>query len=157
MSINSIEEQQKITSISTKETLIVLAVLSFVLLISNWASTGNSIFEALPGMIILFAIIVVSLGIKHVVPLSLPVVAWVSLVSVVVTLPVSPIDDFILDHLQTLNFLSLVTPVLAYAAIAISRSEIALFKKSGFKIVTIALFVFVSTFLGSVIIADALL
>ncbi|MDX1303592.1 hypothetical protein [Photobacterium sp.] len=150
-------EHQNVAPLSIKETSIVLVVLSLVSLISNWAGTGNSVLSALPGMMILFAIIVVSLLLKKAIPLALPAVAWVSLVSVLITLPVSPIAEPVLEQLKTINFLSMVTPVLAYAAIAIGRSEIDLFKKSGLKIILISLLVFTGTFLGSVVVANAFL
>ncbi len=152
-----IKQENEPGPLSLKDTVLALAVLSVVSLVSNWAGTGNSVVEALPGMLILFVIVVIGLLLKAAIPLALPAVAWVSLVSVLVTLPVSPIAEFLLTQLKTINFLSMVTPVLAYAAIAIGRSEITLFKRSGFKIVLIALLVFTGTFMGSVIVADAFL
>lgn len=51
----------------------------------------------------------------------------------------------------------MISPALAYAGFAISQSEVSLFKKSGIKIIIVVLLVFTGTYLGSVIIADALL
>lgn len=134
-----------------------LAVVCLIALISNWAGTGNSLLASLPGMLIIFAMVVASLVIAKVVPFYLPSVAWLSLISVLLTIPVSPVSGWMLGYLSEISFLSLVSPVLAYAGLAISRQEVETFKSSGVKIVVIALLVFTGTFVGSAIVANALL
>ncbi|STY86838.1 Uncharacterised protein [Moraxella ovis] len=68
-----------------------------------------------------------------------------------------PMADYVLSATDKLGLLPLITPTLVYAGIAISRSEVALFKKSGVKIAIIALLTFTGTYLGSVVIADFML
>ncbi|MDA9555962.1 hypothetical protein N9R79_00470 [Vibrio sp.] len=143
--------------LSFTNTCIVLAVFSVVSLLSNWAGTGVNMLEALPGMLILFVVIILSIGVKQIVPVKLPVVAWVSLISILITIPIFPYAALVLEYVGKINFISMVTPVLAYAAVSISRKEIDLFKRSGFKIMLVALLVFTGTFLGSVFVADLLL
>ena len=64
---------------------------------------------------------------------------------------------YVLAETDKLGVLQLITPVLAYAGFAISQMEVNLFKKSGFKIAVVALLTFTGTFLGSAIVAQALL
>jgi Ca2+/H+ antiporter len=54
------------------------------------------------------------------------------------------------------NFMSLTTPILAYAGISIGK-DLDMFKKAGWRLVIVACVVFTGTFLGSAVIAQALL
>lgn len=135
----------------------VLAIVCLVSLLSNWSGTGIAPWSALPGMLIIFSMVVVSLMVAKVMPFYLPSVAWLSLISVGLTLPISPLAPWILQHLSNISFLSLVSPVLAYAGLAISKKEITTFKSAGVKIVIIAVLVFTGTYIGSAIVANTLL
>ncbi|KOO04929.1 hypothetical protein [Vibrio nereis] len=135
----------------------VLAIVCVVALISNWTGTGVTPLSALPGMAIIFAMVMVGLVLAKVMPFYLPSVAWLSLVSVLLTIPASPLAEPILGYVKEINFLSLVTPVLAYAGLAISKQEVTTFKSAGGKIVLIATLVFTGTYIGSVLVANALL
>ncbi len=135
----------------------VLAIVCVVALISNWTGTGVTPLSALPGMAIIFAMVMAGLVLAKVMPFYLPSVAWLSLVSVLLTIPASPLAEPILSYVKEINFLSLVTPVLAYAGLAISKHEVTTFKSAGGKIVLIAILVFTGTYIGSVLVANALL
>ncbi|WP_025563433.1 MULTISPECIES: hypothetical protein [unclassified Psychromonas] len=145
------------TKLSFKQNIILIILFCGIALISNWAGTGNNFLIALPGMVIIFAMILIGLGLKALIGGPLPAVAWVSLVSVGLTLPFVPYSDVMLGYLKSINFLSLTTPVLAYAAMAVADLEIKLFKKSGFKIVLISILVFTGTYVGSALVAEAFL
>lgn len=145
------------TKLSFKQNIILILLFCGIALISNWAGTGNNFWVALPGMFILFVMILIGLGLKSLVGGPLPAVAWVSLVSVGLTLPFVPYSELMLGYLKSINFLSLTTPVLAYAAMAVADLEIKLFKKSGFKIVLISVLVFTGTYIGSALVAEVFL
>ncbi|MGX9415995.1 hypothetical protein ACXJY6_07895 [Vibrio sp. RC27] len=134
-----------------------LVIVCLVALISNWAGTGTTPLASLPGMFIIFLMVVASLVIAKIVPFYLPSVAWLSLISVLLTIPASPVSEWMLGYISEVSFLSLVSPVLAYAGIAISKQEITTFKSSGVKIVVIAVLVFSGTFIGSALVANLLL
>ncbi|SBS25823.1 hypothetical protein MSP8887_03998 [Marinomonas spartinae] len=154
---NSIEAKVEEVHLSFRESLVVLAVVSIVCLASNWAGTGINPIKALPAMLIIYGMIFVGLLLTKYVRIGFPAVAWVSLISVLLTIPVSPVSAAILSELKNLNFLSIVTPVLAYAAMAITKMEVDLFKRSGFKIAVISILVFTGTYVGSALVANALL
>lgn len=153
---NQAENNQEIT-LTLKENLIALAVISLVSLVSNWAGTGANPITTLPAMLIIYAMVIIGLLLAKFVPIGFPAVAWVSLVSVLLTLPVSPVAELILAQLKQISFLAMVTPVLAYAAIAITKMEVDLFKRSGFKIAIISILVFTGTYVGSALVANAFL
>jgi len=154
---NTVAKKNINSNINLTDYAMVLAIVCIIALISNWAGTGITPLSALPGMVIIFAMVIVSLGIAKIMPFYLPSVAWLSLVSVLLTIPVSPTSEWILMHVSHINFLSLVSPVLAYAGIAISKQEVTTFRAAGSKIVVIAILVFTGTFIGSAIVANVLL
>lgn len=81
---------------------------------------GAPLLTALPGMVILYLMSMIGLVITRYMPFYLPGVAWVSLVSILATLPWFPGSAWIVDQLSSVNFLAIVTPVLAYAGLALS-------------------------------------
>ena len=137
--------------------LSVLAVICIVLLLSNWVGQGVDPISALPAMLILFACCIVGVLLKEVIPVNVPAIAWISIVAILISLPQFPMSEYVLVETEKLGVLQLITPVLAYAGFAISQMEVSLFKKSGFKIAVVALLTFTGTFLGSAIIAQAML
>ncbi|MDO4440617.1 MAG: DUF3100 domain-containing protein [Moraxella sp.] len=153
MSMDDGEEVKVSTSVLIQS----LAFICVLLLIVNWVGTKNDPLTALPGMMILFACCVASILIKKVIPLGVPSIAWVSIVAIIIALPVMPMAEYVMAATDKLGLLPLITPTLAYAGIAISQSEVTLFKKSGIKIAIVALLTFTGTYIGSVAIADWML
>ena len=143
--------------LSVKQSLSLLAVICIVLLLSNWVGQGVNPISALPAMLILFACCIVGVLLKEVIPVNVPAIAWISIVAILISLPQFPMSEYVLVETEKLGVLQLITPVLAYAGFAISQMEVNLFKKSGFKIAVVALLTFTGTFLGSAIIAQAML
>lgn len=113
--------------------------------------------EAFMGMVIIYFLSLLGLIVAKYMPFYLPSIAWISGLAILSSSPISPIADFVVLHTTKIHFLALTTSVLAYAGFAIAQMEIETFKKSGLKIVVIGLFVFVGTYLGSVIIAQFVL
>ncbi|MGM8899094.1 MULTISPECIES: DUF3100 domain-containing protein [unclassified Psychrobacter] len=143
--------------LSVWQSVSLLVAICGVLLLSNWVGQGFNPIAALPGMLILFGCCVVGILLKRVIPINVPAIAWISIVAILISLPQFPFSDYVLVETDKLGVLQLITPVLAYAGFAISQMEVDLFKKSGFKIAIVALLTFTGTFLGSAIIAQALL
>lgn len=144
-------------SLNIQQTLVALLVISAILLIINWVGTGVNPLEALPGMLIIFGFCALGVLIGKILPFKIPAIAWISVVAIFFGLPFMPTDSYVLAATDKLGLLPLITPALAYAGIAISKREVDLFKKSGFKIAIVALLTFTGTFVGSAVIADLLL
>ncbi|MEE3214482.1 MAG: DUF3100 domain-containing protein, partial [Pseudomonadota bacterium] len=138
------------------QTAIVMAVVCAVGWISNTIN-GAPLLEALPGMLILYAMTMLGLLITRFAPFYLPGVAWVSLVSIAMTLPWFPGSGWIVEQLSAVSFLAIVTPVLAYAGLALSPREFTMFRQVGWKLIIVSLLVFTGTFVGSALVAQALL
>lgn len=118
---------------------------------------GAGLLTALPGMLVLYVMTMLGLVITRLMPFYLPAVAWVSLVSIVLTLPFFPGNQWMVDALKSVNFLAIVTPVLAYAGLALTSREFTMFRHTGWKLVIVSLLVFTGTFIGSAVVAQVLL
>lgn len=123
-------------------------------LVSNWVATGTDPLTALPGMAILYLLSVAGLVLARYLPFYLPGVAWTSLLAILVTIPGIPGTAWVLEQVNTLNFLALATPALAYGGLALTKGEFDIARKSGWKIVIVAICVMFGTYIGSVVIAD---
>ena len=136
---------------------VVLVIILLIGLIGNLIGPDIPIASAIPGMLILFAIPMFGLVLTKFAPFYLPSVAWISLVAIVLTLPWTPGSEWILNYVKQVNVLALATPVLAYAGLAISKHEFETFKHSGWKIIIVAILIFIGTYLGSALVAHIVL
>jgi len=134
-----------------------LIVVCVVALVGNTVATENTVPQGLLGLIVLWVICMVGLLLTEFVPFKLPSVAWISLVGIVATLPWAPGSAWVLDKVGHVNFLTLATPCLAYAGIAIAKREIEIAKTSGWKIAVVAVLVMTGTYVGSAIVAQMFL
>ena len=88
---------------------------------------------------------------------GLPTVAYICALGTIVTIPdFLPFAAFVGQYAGKVSFLGLCTPILAYAGLAVGK-DMEMFKKLGWKIVVVGLFVFVGTFVGSAVIAELVL
>lgn len=78
-----------------------------------------------------------------------PILGWVSLVSLVFCLA----SDFFVQAIGGVDFLSITTPILAFAGISVADS-LADLRKTSWKIAIVAVFVFIGTYAGSAVIAQ---
>ena len=134
-----------------------LAVVCVIALVGNTVATENTVPQGLVGLIILWVMCMIGMLLTKFVPFKLPSVAWISLVGILATMPWTPGSAWVLDKVSHVNFLTLATPCLAYAGIAIARREIEIAKTSGWKIAVVAVLVMTGTYVGSAIVAQAFL
>jgi putative effector of murein hydrolase LrgA (UPF0299 family) len=128
----------------------------------------DSVVRALPGMAILIAFTLAGVLCKRCIPLQLPAAAYIVTIGCILSIPgapgsTGPVSQFmnafsgtIMKYVNEINFMSLTTPVLAYAGLSLAKDLDAL-KESGWKLVVVSIFVFIGTFIGSALIADVVL
>ncbi|WP_282602859.1 hypothetical protein [Paracoccus sp. PARArs4] len=126
-------------------------------LVGNTVATDATLVQSVTGIAILYVISMIGVLLTQLVPFGLPSVAWISLVGIAATLPWTPGSAWVLEQVGHVNFLTLATPCLAYAGIAIARREIEIAKTSGWKIFIVALLVMTGTYVGSATVADLFL
>ncbi|MGL4589566.1 MAG: hypothetical protein ACRCUP_04960 [Mycoplasmatales bacterium] len=108
------------------------------------------------GLLCLLVISLIGIFLSRNIKVNFPVLAWVSVSSLIICLGFWPWSEFVVKSIQSINFLSLTTPVLTFAGIGVANQLSMLGKMSG-KIFLVGIFVFIGTFLGSAIIAQILL
>jgi hypothetical protein len=78
-------------------------------------------------------------------------------VGILLSTPWTPGSEWIVEQVSQVEFLALATPILVYAGLGLSRSEAVRFARSGWRLITVAILVFIGTYLGSALIADIIL
>lgn len=107
-------------------------------------------------MIIIVAISIVSVKIKEALPLKIPAFAWASLISMLLTIPASPVGPYILQMTKQITTGEIGTVILAVAGISIG-TRIDDVKKLSWRIILVAIVVFCGTFFGSALIAQLIM
>jgi len=142
--------------LSFKDPVVITVVVAILTLVGNFVGYKVDPITAFPGMLILFLIVVVGLWITKVMPGKLPAVLYVSLLGIILTMPWFPLGNKIAELTSQVNFLALTTPILGYAGISMGKDLDSL-KQNGLKIIIVAIFVFIGTYIGSAIIAEVVL
>ena len=133
-----------------------LAALAFAGIFFAHLITGAADRRMLVGGLIIFAIIVAGQSIGRLIAVrGIPSLLWVAILTMVVTWPGIPGSEFVRDAMGGIGFLLVITPLMAFAALGLTGGDIRLFRKAGLRFIAIALLVFLGTFLGSVLIAEA--
>ncbi len=139
-----------------KDTLIILAIVTFMSLVSNVLGSKADIIQSIPGLLILTAIAFVGMLLAKYMPGGIPAAAWVVTLGCILTIPGVPGADFINSYVKNVSFVALCTPILAYAGVSIGK-DLDAFAKTGWRIVILAIVVFVGTYIASALIAQAIL
>lgn len=163
--------------IKMKELLGVLAISAILILCGNsviavranpTAGYVKAFVEAIPGMLILAGFTVAGVLCKRYIPIKLPAAAYVVTIGCLLSIPgvqgsESALSNFmntmsgtIMHYVSRINFMSLTTPVLAYAGLSLAK-DLGALKATGWKIAVVSIFVFIGTFVGSAAIADVVL
>lgn len=139
-----------------KEYIFGMILGSVLFLICNLVGYKNGIIDSIPGMLILLGISIIGVVVAKYIPIKIPAVAYIVVLGTIVTYPSFPGAAVITAYINKVAFLSLTAPILAYAGISIGK-DLDVFAKTGWKIVILACFVFIGTYLGSAIIAEIML
>jgi hypothetical protein len=134
-----------------------LLVVAVLILIGQKIGFKVPILKAVPGMILVVIVCLLSLAIKDLLPnLKFPAFAWATMIGLILSMPFMPTAKVFLEYTNQVNFLGTTTPILALAGISVGN-KIPQLKKMSWKILVISLIVFASTYFGSAIIAQIVL
>ena len=113
--------------------------------------------DLLIGSVSGFLLVIIAIIIKNFVKKpNLPGFAWATLVAFVLSLPISPVGDIIATNVGKINFMSTVTPLLAFAGISVGN-QLEILKTLSWKLVVISFIVMTSTYFGSAFISQTVL
>ena len=124
--------------------------------LANFVGFDVNFMDSLPGILILLAISLVAVVISKLVPLKLPIIAYCSILGLLVACPISPMREGVIEAVNKINFTAPLTMVGAFAGISIS-DQIKSSLKQGWKMILIGILVMTGTFLGSALIAQIIL
>jgi hypothetical protein len=135
----------------------IIIIVGIMILIGQRIGYGISVIEAIPGMILVIIISMLALYIKEIAPqIKFPAFAYASLAALVLSMPFMPTASFFLHYTDKVNFLGTTTPILAFAGISVGN-KIHELKNLSWKVLIVAIGVFIGTFFGSAIIAQIVL
>jgi hypothetical protein len=125
-------------------------------LLGNWVATKTDPLTALPGMVILLAIVLVGLVLTRVIPVYVPAIAYISTIALILTVPGFPYAKETLAYVNKVNFLALATPIIAFASLSIAK-DLDEFMKIGWRVVVAAMITLFAVFFSAAIIAEVVL
>ena len=140
-----------------KDILFILIVTAAYSVIAHVVGSNGEIVAGSIGGLVLVLITVIGVIISWLPGFrKLPMVFWVSIVAVVVSMPQFPISDWILAQTKNVGFLSITTPILAYGGLCLGK-DLAAFKQLSWRIVPVALAVAAGSFLCATAWAEVML
>ncbi len=140
-----------------KDILFILIVTAAYSVIAHVVGSNGEIVAGSIGGLVLVLITVIGVIISWLPGFrKLPMVFWVSIVAVVVSMPQFPISDWILAQTKNVGFLSITTPILAYGGLCLGK-DLAAFKQLSWRIVPVALAVAGGSFLCATALAEIML
>lgn len=107
-------------------------------------------FDTFCAMLFLCAL---SIVVKGIIPSSLPVFCYATIVGIIVCLPDTILRHFLLDSIAKVSFLSCCVPLLTFAGLS-AGGQIDELKKMSYKIVLIFFVVSTSCFFGASLVAQ---
>ena len=120
-------------------------------------SLHTSPIDLLAASAVSFTLVVLAIVAKNFVKHpDLPGFAWATVISFLLTLPISPLSDFIVNTVGKFNFTLVGLPLLAFAGISVGE-QLGVLKKLSWKIVVISFLVMASTYWGSALISQVVM
>lgn len=140
-----------------KDMLFILVVTAVYSVIAHFVGSNGDLTAGSIGGLVLVVITVIGIVLSWLPGLRLlPMVFWVSIVAVVVSMPQFPLSDWILAQTKNVGFLSITTPILAYGGLCLGK-DLQAFKQLSWRIVPVALAVAAGSFICATALAELML
>ena len=140
-----------------KDYIFILLVTGIYTLVANTFGYNGGIAQGAVGILIIVAIAFFGVVIQMLPGFNkLPVVFWVSLTAVIVSIPSFPGGVWIVEQTKHINFLATTTPILAYGGLCLGK-DLEAFKRLSWRIVPVAMAVASGSFLCATALAELML
>ncbi len=141
-----------------KDVLFILLVTAFFTWIANCIQLPKvNMAESSIGVLLLVVITAFGILVSHLPGFRiLPMVFWVSIIAVVISLPGFPGGDWVIHYTKQVGFLPITTPELAYCGLSLGK-DIDAFKRLSWRIVPVALAVGAGSFICATVLAEIIL
>lgn len=147
------QEVVHVPSLSLAMRLLAWVYVGFLVLIGNQIGYGIPMLDALPGIAIIIAVVLVGDLIYMVTKRKLPAVCWISFVAMALTFPAVPYAAEVAAITSKVNFLAMITPMLTFAGLSLAK-DIPAFRRLGWRIVVVSLMANAGVFLAAAAIAQ---
>ncbi|AIC94484.1 hypothetical protein [Shouchella lehensis] len=138
------------------EYFLLMFVVGSVAYVGNVIGDGMVSLQSMAGMLILIVIAGLGQLLNKLIPINVPSVVYVIAIGIIASLPQTPWGESVSTFTNEINLLSIATPILAYAGIAIGRSWTD-FVSMGWKAMIVSTCVLFGTLIGSAVIAQIVL
>lgn len=113
--------------------------------------------QSILGTLTVLLICVLALKLKEAFPkVKFPAFAWATMTALILSMPFMPTSKIFLQYTSNVDFLATTTPILAFAGISVG-TKVDQLKKISWKLVIIAMVVFMGTYFGSALVAQLIL
>ena len=133
--------------------LLAWVVVGGMVLIGNRIGYGVPVMDALPGAVLIIAVVLVGDLIYMATQRKLPAVCWISFVAMALTYPDVPYAAEVAALTGKVNFLAMITPMLTFAGLSLAK-DIPAFRRLGWRIVVVSLLANAGVFLAAAMIAQ---
>lgn len=134
-----------------------LIIAGILVLLTQKVGLGRSIIESIPGIILIILVALIALIIREMFPKSIfPAFGWVTILGFLLSIPANPVSTKFMEYVGKIDFISITTPLLAFAGISVGN-KIDDLKRMSWKIVLISIIVFITIFFACALIAQTVL
>ncbi|MDO4589646.1 MAG: hypothetical protein Q4B33_07245 [Fusobacterium sp.] len=139
-----------------REWIFLLILAGIGIALANFVGFKVGFFESLPGIVVLLVVSLCAVVLSKIIPCRLPIVAYCSILGLLVASPISPINNFVIESVNKIQFTTPLTMVGAFAGLSMSN-QIRSFAEQGWKMIIVSILVMTGTFVGSAIISQIVL
>lgn len=139
-----------------REWIFLLILAGIGIALANFVGFKVGFFESLPGIVVLLVVSLCAVVLSKIIPCRLPIVAYCSILGLLVASPISPINSFVIESVNKIQFTTPLTMVGAFAGLSMSN-QIRSFAEQGWKMIIVSILVMTGTFVGSAIISQIVL
>lgn len=140
-----------------KDYIFILLVTAIFTVVANTFGYYGDIAQGSIGVLIIAAIAFFGVVIQMLPGFNkLPIVFWVSLTAVIVSIPSFPGGVWIVEQTKHINFLATTTPILAYGGLCLGK-DLEAFRRLSWRIVPVAMAVASGSFLCATALAEVML
>lgn len=140
-----------------KDYIFILLVTAIFTVVANTFGYHGDIAQGSIGVLIIAATAFFGVVIQMLPGFNkLPIVFWVSLTAVIVSIPSFPGGVWIVEQTKHINFLATTTPILAYGGLCLGK-DLEAFRRLSWRIVPVAMAVASGSFLCATALAEVML
>lgn len=138
-------------------TIVAFIIAAIIAIVCNMVGYDFSFMQSIPGLLILASISLLGYILSWVVPIKkMSAVLWISIIAILIASPISPVSAYVIEQVNNVSLMSVVTPILGYAGVIVGKDWKA-FKEVGLKGIVVSIFVIAGTFLISSLMGDFLM